>query len=514
MNDQHGELVKRFVAPSMRRALAMVSEELGPEAVILSSQKTARGVEIVVSLEPDYATRGVDVRREFGQNFDAELDAPMRSDSAWRVQAGMEKAAETFGGNLNPGAPKRSPETLAREIEAAREKMMAAKRAEKLQEEPIGFRRAGDTPTEERVNISQEAQGQSETTFSETLRSNLQNSTHTNRETASQSFSQSNHNTQFSDEELKLHSLQSEIADMRLLLEQQLWRMSESGQQNGQVKMPGQFKFSTPGSSIGAHLERLGLHKALIDDLQDAVSAETRPSLAWRNAMAILSRRIPVVENDLTARGGVFAFVGPTGVGKTTTIAKLAARFVLQHGPGKVAIVTTDTWRVGAHDQLRSLGRILGVPVRVADKENSMVSVLASLKKFPLVLVDTAGFRHGDPMLKAQLKVLDSCPFMKRVLVLACNSQYQNLKASIHAYSSQRKVDACVLSKLDETASLGESLSVVTQEGLPLAYITNGQEIPADIETASGHGLVAKAVALLKPSAAEQKQSAFEGGLS
>lgn len=276
-----------------------------------------------------------------------------------------------------------------------------------------------------------------------------------------------------------------------------------------QINMPQQVNFKPGASTLNMHFERLGLHTKLADELKDSVIAETRPSVAWRNAMAILSRRIPVLEKDITARGGVFAFVGPTGVGKTTTIAKLAARFVLQHGAGKVAIVTTDTFRVGAHDQLRSLGRILGVPVRIADKEHSLVSILASLKKFPLILVDTAGYRHGDPMLKQQLKQLDTCPFMKRVLVLACNSQYQNLKASVHAYSSQRKVDACVLSKLDETSSLGEALSVITQEQLPLAYMTDGQQIPADIHLASGHGLVAKAVGMLKQQQLDQHAAAF-----
>src|SRR5690606_18894078 len=90
-------MVKRFTAPTMRRALQMVREELGPEAVILSSQRTNKGVEVVTSLEPDFPTRGIDVRREFGRNFDADLDQPLSSDSAWRTQAGVEQAAMSYG---------------------------------------------------------------------------------------------------------------------------------------------------------------------------------------------------------------------------------------------------------------------------------------------------------------------------------------------------------------------------------------------------------------------------------
>lgn len=208
----------------------------------------------------------------------------------------------------------------------------------------------------------------------------------------------------------------------------------------------------------------------------------------------------------MVSGGGVFAFVGPTGVGKTTTIAKLAARFVLENGPGKVAIITTDTYRVGAHDQLRSLGRILGVPVRALDKDHSLPVLLASLKQFPLILVDTAGFRQGDALLKEQLRQLDTCPTMRRILVMACNSQLQTLKASVHAYAGMRGVDACVITKVDESLSMGEALSVLVEKSVPVAYTTDGQEIPKDIAPASGHALIAKAVALAKQAQEVEKQ--------
>jgi flagellar biosynthesis protein FlhF len=218
---------------------------------------------------------------------------------------------------------------------------------------------------------------------------------------------------------------------------------------------------------------------------------------AWPDALANLAHQLPINGRDIVDQGGVFAFVGPTGVGKTTTIGKLAARYVLQHGADKVALITTDTYRIAAHDQLRSLARILRVPVRVVDESNSLESLLKSLRHCSLVLIDTAGFRHGDPQLKAQLKALADQPQVKSLLVLSCNSQEQMLKASVHAYGATR-LQGCVLTKLDETASMGEALGVVMQNRLPVVYTTDGQDIPKNIDVARGHQLVAKAVALLK----------------
>lgn len=463
--------VKRFTAPTMRRALEMVSAELGPEAIILSSQRTASGVEIVTSLEPDLPTRGIDTRREFGQKFDAELDRPLSSDSAWRSQAGVDEAALSYSARAEINGSDRTSAELAREIEKASERMLAAKRDQAKSKQFTS--RPMDNTQRYQAAVNPNAQRPATVGVPEPRR------------------------TEIPDDEQRLEALQSEIADMRLILEQQMWRMTN---QSSQINMPQQVKLPVNYSLIEEHLSRLGLSEQLTSELVNTVAPNSRPSHAWRDCMSQLSKRVPVLSKDLIAHGGSYAFVGPTGVGKTTTIAKLAARFVLENGAGKVAIVTTDTYRVGAHDQLRSLGRILGVPVRAVDKNQSLLAVLASLKQIPLVLVDTAGFRQGDPLLKEQLSQLDACPGLKRILVVASNSQLQSLKASTHAYATRRGIDACVLTKLDEAISLGEAISVVLEKSLPLAYTTAGQEIPKDIERATGHGLVAKAVSMLKDS--------------
>jgi len=476
MQPSGNKLVKRFIAPTMRRALDLVREEMGPEAVILSSQKVDGGVEVITSMEPDLPTRGINVRREFGRNFDAELDRAMPSDSAWQLQSGVDQAASQYSGRVEinePGARPKRGEQLAREIERARERMMEAKRQAKQAERPLSELKAAAREYPE-YEAPPAAPAANPTPYKQP-------------EPA---------------DEQRLDALKSELADMRMIMEQQLWRMSQR-----EVEVPSQINMPVSYSVLNEHMGRLGLPETIAQRLLSETGQHENVSTSWRNCMARLAKAIPVEQSDFIDQGGVFAFVGQTGVGKTTTIAKLAARYVLKHGPGKVALVTTDTYRVGAFDQLRSLGRILNMPVRAVDADNSLITLLASLRQFPLILIDTAGFRHGDPLLKDQLRKLDHCPGIKRVLVMACNSQHQTMKASTHAYKSAAGIDACVLTKLDEAASLGEAIGVVLERGISVAYTTDGQEIPKDIKQASGHRLVAAAVALLKATGPEREQT-------
>jgi flagellar biosynthesis protein FlhF len=294
------------------------------------------------------------------------------------------------------------------------------------------------------------------------------------------------------DSSSQLADLQAEIADMRYLLEQQLDRLS------GEKAQPSD---SPVLAIISRRLERLGLPKDVVSTVISQCNKTNALADAWREALAKLSQQVPVNGSDIVDKGGIFAFVGPTGVGKTTTIGKLAARYVLKHGADKVALITTDTYRIAAHDQLRSLARILRVPVRVVDEANSLDMVLRSLRHCSLVLIDTAGFRHGDPHLKAQLKALADIKSVKTYLVMSCNSQEQMLKASIHAYGGAR-LQGSILTKLDETASMGEALGVVMQNRLPIVYTTDGQDIPKNIDVARAQQLVSKAVGLLKSKAA------------
>ena len=289
-----------------------------------------------------------------------------------------------------------------------------------------------------------------------------------------------------SEEGSGMSAMRAELAGLREMLEAQLGSLAW-----GQVN-----QHQPRQASLWRRLTQLGLPAELCKELLGKVAdiADTRQ--AWRLLLAHLSQSIPTIREELIEQGGVIALVGPTGAGKTTTLGKLAARYVLKHGSQHVALVTMDTYRIGAHEQLRTLGRILNVPVRVVDEQNTLSDVLDEFSGKRLVLVDTAGLQAQDPQLRGQLSELAAQGRrVKTMLVLAATSQYRVLKAAYHNYRACG-LSGCILTKVDEAATLGESLGLAMEQGLPVAYLADGQRIPDDINKAVGHQLVSRAVSL------------------
>lgn len=195
----------------------------------------------------------------------------------------------------------------------------------------------------------------------------------------------------------------------------------------------------------------------------------------------------------------MIALVGPAGMGKTTTLAKLAARYVLKYGAQQIALVSMDSYRIGAQEQLKTLGRILNVSVTHVDPGQSLTQALAPLARKRVVLIDTAGLPATDPALKMQLETLASRGVKARnYLVLAATSQSQVLKAAYHSYK-RCGLSGCILTKLDEAASLGEVLGLAIGQHLPVAYLADGPRIPDDLQIPRSHQLVSRAVSLQTP---------------
>lgn len=247
----------------------------------------------------------------------------------------------------------------------------------------------------------------------------------------------------------------------------------------------------------------MGLAADLARGLAERIGEASDPELGWRKALYLLAGELRPFENELLDRGGVAALVGPTGVGKTTTIAKLAARFALRHGHRHVALVTVDNYRIGARDQLHTYGRILNVPVRTAATAVELDSVLDALTDRQLVLIDTAGMGVNNERFAEQLAVLnESRHAIVRLLALSATTEPQALDRAAALFGTLTP-DACVLTKLDEAASLGGVLSTVVRHGLALAFITDGQRVPEDLQVARAHPLVNRAAELAEQQAVE-----------
>ncbi len=240
----------------------------------------------------------------------------------------------------------------------------------------------------------------------------------------------------------------------------------------------------------------LGLSPDICQLLADRVSDIDTLEQAWRKALHFLAEAVPTTGDRLLEQGGVVALIGPTGVGKTTTIAKLAARFCLRHGQRHVALITTDSYRIGAPEQLNTYARILDVPVRTASNVEELNSALNAFCDRRLVLVDTAGMSQRDVRLSEQVSLLTAGNQpVRSFLVLSAATQLSALDQTIKAFAAARP-DACILTKVDEAVSLGGVFSAAIRNKLPLAYVTDGQKVPEDLHLARAHSLVSQAVEL------------------
>ena len=255
-----------------------------------------------------------------------------------------------------------------------------------------------------------------------------------------------------------------------------------------------------------------GFSPRLARDLLAELPRELNVSqaLAWVKVAADRSLFTISNENDIIDRGGVYALVGPTGVGKTTTTAKLAARCVLRHGASKVALITTDGYRIGAHEQLRIYGRILGVSVYLVKDAQELNQTLADLQHKHMVLVDTMGMSQRDRLVEEQVAMFGHSG-VKRLLLLAATGQGDTLDDVVRAYSGP-DLAGCILSKVDEAASLATSLDVIIRHRLPLHYVSNGQRVPEDLHLPNRAYLLHRAFKDL-PEASPHRLNGLEPGL-
>jgi len=243
------------------------------------------------------------------------------------------------------------------------------------------------------------------------------------------------------------------------------------------------------------------LHMGVQVDLAKKIASTTQGvddlDTAWRQSLGVLAGQISIQQDDVINTGGIYALIGPTGVGKTTTVAKLAARCALKHGAKNVALITTDCYRIGGQEQLRTYARILGVPVRVAKTHQELSDSLNELLDRRFILIDTAGMNQRDIQLSEKFSLLQqqSQP-IKNYLTLSATTQSSGLNDIINAFS-HLDLSGCILTKTDESNSLGGAISALINNNLPLAYICNGQQVPEDLTLARPNTLVRQASELM-----------------
>lgn len=270
-------------------------------------------------------------------------------------------------------------------------------------------------------------------------------------------------------------SVAHEIKDLRRLLETQL-----AGFAWNDLKRQAPVR-----ARLLRDLAKLGVDSTLATELADEVPADSNSQEAMRLVVRRFGERLPLVTWDMAEDGGVFAVVGPTGVGKTTSIAKIAARFVLRHSVADLGLVSTDTYRIGARQQLSNFARILRAPMHVAENAADLRRVLDGFARKKLVLIDTAGMSQRDVRLANQFSTLKvEGHEIRTILALSAGADRACLAEALRVFEAVNP-EALIVTKLDEAATLGSVLSLAIGSELPVAYLSDGQRVPEDLHRAA-----------------------------
>ncbi|MGF1730451.1 flagellar biosynthesis protein FlhF [Photobacterium kasasachensis] len=541
--------IKRFFAKDMRTALSQVKEELGADAVIMSNKKVTGGVEIVAAVDTDVANEPPKTSQATRDALAERLGQAKRKLADDKVQL-KQSAASRFANVLQNYTGDSKPEDEPAETEvdslsallkrqskhhgngsergydepdrsgmrprsAPAERRPAQKRAPQNgnyspQESGFGSGRRqefGQEPRTERrqqtgLNGSSRGMG-SQRQPKHALDIGDYRRPQSQSKGLKQDYARGGNRLDPSRHDPKagshsndeMDSMRNEMASIRRLLEHQL-----SGLMWQEVERREPMR-----AMMIKRLEKMGLSPELADQLACYIPEDVPANEAWPALLDLLSDQIITTDDCILETGGVVALLGPTGVGKTTTIAKLAARAAMDFGPDQIALVTTDTYRIGAHEQLATYGRIMGCPVRVAKDAEELADILHQLRHRRLVLLDTAGMGQRDIRLSEQLDTLmqNSGSQIRSFLVLPSTAQRRVLHETIEHFR-RIPLSGCVLTKLDESLSLGEVICVSIQSALPIAYLADGQRVPEDIKVATGDYLVSRANELLEQELSQQ----------
>lgn len=463
-------VVRKFYGKTTRDALRQVREELGADALILSNRPTpGGGVEIMAVADADVSALATTL------NPPAQPKHPPRSTQA-QVQAQAHTAAPA------PQASASVNRALARTYAMPVEPLEAP---EPPPAPPPAPRPARNEPRPFLDHVRQSAPPPAPEPRPATASASAQARPAANVKPA-QAQAPAAHDAEREQMAQELKQIGDEIKQLRSLLQSQLAGFAWSDMEH---KTPNR-------TELFRHLLTAGFSATLIRQLTQKLPPQYEGEVAqkWARSALIHNLKCMDPQHDPIERGGIYALVGPTGVGKTTTVAKLAARATMRHGAQNVALITTDTYRIGAQDQLRIYGKILGVPVFSVQNEGDLQLTLADLYSRKIILIDTVGMSQRDARVQAQLEMFSQTGRpVERLLLLAANADGHTLEDVVRHYRGDGLAGA-IISKIDEALALGPGLDVVIRHRLRLFYVTNGQRVPEDIHAAHAELLIDRAM--------------------
>ena len=480
--------IKRFLADDIRSAMISVRETLGEDAVILSNRRKGEKIEILaaIELDPDAIMRDQSLRQATRQrvkvsNMKDTRSIDLRVQSALRREGGL-KSSVYREEVLEPKAHQTEAGALSERDLSARLSALVAKGPA----ESATPRRQVDKDQSSCLSRDlpcRDASDEKAAAVFSPAGARVQSVPVMTRQVTGMSAVQAE----------RLDALQIEFDALKRLL------TSELSLPTGQPKVDQYSQNQVTNCMIG-----LGLSADLVERVMTQVDftkteAVVQSQSAQSQTRDILEQVIRETENDFIDGGGVVAVIGASGVGKTTTVAKLAARFAAKHGRESVALITTDAIKVGGQDQLLTFGKLLGIPVQLATDSEQLIAALRQCKDKKLVLIDSAGASLRDLKLNRELsriKMLGGP--VKNMLVVSATSQL-GLSEQVARDYGHADIRAVVVTKIDEAVNLGSALAMLIRSKLPFAYSCNGQAMP-DIAGAKIRSILTSGFAMMEKS--------------
>ncbi len=474
--------LKRFVAKDMRTALAKIKEELGAEAVIMSNKRVGPNVEIIAGVENDSSADMISSAPKKGQitsniQEDSSLSRIIADDEVTLSSSSDSSSAKTISKTVGGSKSEAFAKSLLEILERQQHENSVAK-ASSVQSEPskkntkvAKAKAKAPAPLFEQNGLRDLFIKEDEKKKEKKVESSHGISSYESKESES--------------EKSEMEKLRHDVDSIRRLLQFELaGLMSDTKKREEPVR-----------AMIYELLLSSGFDKNISAELSESVDADASFNFAWRQLAQNLERRINIGNDEIVTDGGIVTLIGPAGVGKTTTIAKLAARFVMKYGPDRVALVTADHYRIGAVEQVKTYGRIMGCSTFAIKSVDELPEMLYTLRDKSLVLVDTVGVGLHDERFESQVSALkkQSRLKMKHYLVLPATAQRKVLE---HAYEhfSNIGLKGLILTKIDESESLADALSLCIKQKLMLSYVTDGQRVPEDLKVPDARTLALKAL--------------------